>query len=144
MSETVKFSSSIELGTQYSVTGISNTETDAIVAFASPSSVVAPSGNTQSTLYINYNAASLTHCYIRVYDSYVAVPTATDWYSEVIESDAANGSATLAKFLIDLTGSGQLAYHIPIGAVNAMKVTVQSVGTTTNSSITLNWAFRNN
>lgn len=147
--EIVKFPSTIELGTQYSVlaaTGVANTETDAIVIkdLDVNSAVVAGVGsNTQASLFIDFTKGSLTSVTLKVYGSYIGNPTAADWYQEVVETDT-SGVATLDPFSIVISATSKLVYHFPIGSYRAVKITVGSTGTITNSAIKLNLALRNN
>lgn len=147
----VKFPSTIELGKQYFIdtpSGVANTETDAIVVYpleADNTSVAEIGSNTQCTLYIDYASGSLTNATIRLYGSYLPIPGANDWYSETLEDDnTITGVATLVKYSIVLTNSFRGAWHFPIGAYRAFKITVASSGTITNSSIKLNLGMKIN
>src|SRR3990167_5896305 len=141
MIQTIKFTSSTELAPEYAPgTTVANTETDAIIVLAldvDPDSVAEAGGNTQATLYINSVKGSLTNTQIRIYCSYINNPTASDWYQEVVETDT-SGVATLDPLVLTFTADAKVAYHFPIGAYKALKVTVGSTGTITGSSITLN------
>ena len=149
MAQAIRFDSSVDIPTQYvvaSTTGVVNAETTAItvqeIEYLS-TSVASVSGNTQATLYIKFVKGSLTNCSIKVYGSYVGDPAATDWYQEVVETDS-TGVATLDAFSIVLTATATIAYHFPIGAYKALKITVGSTGTITSSAITLTLGLRNN
>jgi hypothetical protein len=146
MQNIVRFPSSTEIPIKYSAVGVSNTETDAIVVKPidkNPTSIAEIGGNTQATLYIDFTKDTLTKVQIRVYGSYLGNPTANDWFQETVETDSV-GVATLDKFVIELSASARIAYHIAIGAYQAFKITVQSVGTVGSSAITLNLGLRTN
>lgn len=147
MMHTIRYGSTDDLASQYTVTLIPTAETDAILIIPPdklPTSVAEVGGNTQGTLYIAYNQGSANQTIIRMYDAYKGLPaSAADWYQEVIESDTA-GVATLYPFTIVLTASANVAWQFPIGAMQAMKFTVQASGTVTNSVLTLTAALRSN
>lgn len=101
-------------------------------------------GNSQATLYINFTKGNSTKVQIRFYGSYLKSPTASDWFQEVVETDT-TGVAALDKFIIELTASTQIAYHLPIGAYQTFKVTYQAVGADlTNSTLFLKLGLRTN
>src|SRR6185436_20243957 len=143
----VSFPESTEVATPYVVaaaTGIANTETDAITILnldADQTTVASIGSNTQATMYIKFTKGSLTSTTIRIYGSYLRIPTSADWYQEVVETDS-TGVATLDPFSIVISSTAQIAYHFPIGAYKALKITVASTGTITNSAITLNVGLR--
>jgi hypothetical protein len=143
----VRFGSTDDVPVAFNVTLVPTVETDAIVIIPpdkDPTSVAEVGGNTQGTLYISFNQGSLTSLNIRLYDSYKGLPaSAADWYQEVIESDA-NGTATLFPMVITLTASAQVAWHFPIGAAQAMKVTVQGTGSNAGATLGLHIALRSN
>ncbi len=149
----IRFPQVIDIFTQYVVTAtnLPTTETIAIKCVDADvlNTVVAEvAANTQLTLYIKYTkGAGETGCKIRFYDSYKGDPGALnsgDWYQETIESDTL-GVATLYPFEIDLTASFQGSYAIPIGAIRAFAVTVQSYGGAPPvGAITLTLAARTN
>lgn len=146
MTEIIKFPSVVELPTQYGAVIVPTAETTAITLKAldvDSTSVAEVGSNTQGTLYIDFTKGSLTNVAIKFYGSYVADPGTNDWYQEVVETDA-TGVATLDAFSIVLTATARVAYHIPLGAYKAFKVTVTGSGTATGSSIKLNFGMRNN
>lgn len=150
MRYTITYPSSPELAQEYSASPVPLTETDAIIIKGVDSefaSVADIGGNTQGTLYINFVKGNLTKVVIRTYGSYLKNPTDDDWYQEVIEKDDPTtlGLVTLGEQYIELSANAKIAYHFPIGAFKAYKITVQGYGTSnTNSSITLNCALRVN
>ena len=151
--EQIIYTSAVQNGNLYTATPIPTTETDAVFLYAleaSPMTAAEPVGNSQGTLFINYNQGSLTSCDIRIYGSYKYLPTTGQWYSETVEADT-GGSAALSAFFIHLTASATgtgsnspLMYHFPIGAVRSLKVTVIGNGTASSSSLTLNVGVRVN
>lgn len=146
MAETIQFSSSISLPTQYGSVIVPTSETDAIIIKGldvDSASVAEVGANTQGTLYIDFTKGSLTNVAIKFYGSYVANPAATDWYQEVVETDS-TGVATLDPFSIVLTATAKIAFHVPIGAYRTFKITVTGTGTATNSLLKLNFGLRNN
>lgn len=146
MGGVVRYISSVELGAQYTAAPVPTSETDAITIknpHIDSASVADIATNTQATLLIKFTIGSLTNVKIRVYGSHLENPTATDWYQEVIETDA-SGVATLDKQVITLAASTTIAYHKLVGAYKAYKVTVEGTGTATNSTLTLNLALRVN
>ena len=142
----IRFGSTDDLAPEYSVALVPTVETDAITMIPPEklaTSIVEPGGNTQGTLYIDLNLGSLTNVKVRFYDSYLGLPTAADWYQEVVETDT-SGVGTLDPFVVTLTASARIAYHFPIGATQAMKITVQGTGTQTGATLKLNAALRSN
>lgn len=151
--DTIIFSSSTELGIEYNpMTGevpnvVPLEEVDAIIVKplnVDSASVAEIGGNTQGTLYIDFIIGALTGVNIRFYGSRVGNPVAADWRQEVVETDTA-GVATLDPFSIRLTASTRIAYHFPVGAYQAFKVTIEGTGVgNAGSAIKLNLGLRNN
>ena len=146
----ITYPSCTELAKEYTVTPLPTVaETDAILIKSVPidsTSAAEISGNSQGTLFIKFTLGSLTNVIIRMWGSYKADPSATDWYEETIEKDDTTtlGLMSLGGQEITLTANCAFAYHFPIGAFQAYKITVQGTGTATNSAITLNCALRVN
>ena len=147
-STVVRYASAGDVVTYTSPSTVSNTETDAIVLLDTDvlaTSVASVGGNTQGTLYMNFTIGSLTTVTIRLYGSYLSNPTATDWFIETEESSS-SGVLTLNNVGIVLTATTTVPkmWHFPIGACKAYKITIQSSGTITSSSIFLAVALRSN
>lgn len=146
--QVIRYNSEIDLGVQYGPVIVPTvTETNAIVIsapdVAGPTSVASNEGNTQATLYLDFTKGSLTNVSVKIYGSYLASPTANDWYQETVETDAV-GVATLDPFSIVLTATARIAYHFPLGAYRTIRITVQGNGTATSSLMKLNLGLRNN
>lgn len=146
--EVMKFSPSVELATYTTGAGTVPTasETDAITLLdvdADATSVASINSNTQATLFIDFTKGSLTNVIIKFYGSYLNNPTASDWFSETIESSS-SGTITLTSINITLTANAKQMWHFPIGACRSYKVTVQGTGTATSSSLKLYLGMRSN
>jgi len=148
--QVISYPSSVELGTTYTVTPVPTAaETDAIIIkprSSDSTSVADIGGNTQGTLYIDFTKGSLTSLTIKTYGSLKNDPGAGDWYIETIEKDddTTLGKITLGEQYITLTATGKLAWHFPIGAFRSYKITIQGVGTATNSALTLDCSLKVN
>jgi len=147
---TITYPSSIEQAKEYDGNPVPLTETDAVVikpVSQDPTSAATIGGNSQGTLFINFQKGSLTNVVIRMYGSYLPNPTDNDWYEETIEKDDTTtlGLVTLGGQQITLTNDCKYTYHFPIGAFQAYKITVQGTGSSnTGSSLKLNVALRIN
>jgi hypothetical protein len=147
MAEVVRFASTGDVAAYASGTGtVPTSETDAIVCLDTDvlaTSVISVGGNTQGTLYIDFTKGSLTNVTIKVYGAYLVNPGSSDWFQETQEADS-SGVATLYPYSIVLGATTKVAWHFPIGAYRAVKVTVTGSGTQTSGILNLHLAVRSN
>jgi hypothetical protein len=142
----VRYDSAIELGAYTSDDIVPTDETDAIVIKdidVDATSIASVGGNTQATLYIDFTLGSLTNCTVRIYQSYLGNPTATDWYQETSETES-SGALTLNLLRIVMTADTKKTWHFPIGASRATRITIQGSGTQDDSLIHLRLGLRSN
>ena len=147
MSIVTRFASVGDVAAYASGTGtVPVTETTAITCLDTDvlaTSIISVGGNTQGTLYIDFTLGSLTNCSIKVYGSYVGSPTSSNWFQETQEVDTA-GVATLYPYSILMTGNTKVAWHFPIGAYRALKITATGSGTQTGGILNLHLGVRSN
>jgi hypothetical protein len=148
MSIVTRFASTGDIAAYASGTGtVPVIETAAITCLDTDvlaTSVISVGGNTQGTLYIDFTKGSLTNVTIKVYGSYVGSPTSSDWYSETQEVDS-TGTATLYAYQIVMADTtAKYAWHFPIGAYRALKITVTGSGTQTGGILNLHLGVRSN
>lgn len=139
---TTRFPSGIEKKTA-TVSVIPNTETEVITLLApdlDSTSVVSPNGNTQATLWLDFTKGSVTSATFKIYSTLDGV----NWYNEQLVTAGSAGAVTLDDINFTLTTTAKKIYHFPIGAIRGLRVTAQSVGTTTGSSINCSITLKTN
>lgn len=133
-----------------SQTPISNTET-AVIDFHQSNdatnnyqSLKKLQGNSQASFRCTYTPGSLTSVAIRIY--FYTNLSGTDTAFQKTSSNISSGIDTISLYAatLDTTG-GNFDIDFPLMACDGIKITVQSTGTTTSSSMTnIHLALRTN